>query len=258
MTPEKGSETVCDEEIRVMMEGLADFDESVFELVDYIGDRYGEQKAVVFNCIDIYSVLMRPFAGDYNHQLIMTAIAPDEIKKLYQYGLEHSRLTIEHCAKHHVLVAMEGHDFCMNTGCIMNPAAIRDIFFPFASAVNREIEKSGMIPFFHCCGNTWEIMDDFVRAGYKGYQSIQKSAQMDWKKVKERYGDKITLWTGVQCETLISGTMQDVQSEVTQSLADLMPGGGFIFGSTNSVQYGAKTDNYLKALELVREKGVYK
>jgi hypothetical protein len=36
-----------------------------------------------------------------------------------------------------------------------------------------------------------------------------------------------------------------------------MPGGGFIFGSTNSVQYGAKTDNYLKALEIVRNEGIY-
>ena len=80
---------------------------------------------------------------------------------------------------------------------------------------------------------------------------------MDTRRVKEKYGDVLTLWTGVQCETLVEGTLEDVESEVRRNLELLMPGGGFIFGSTNSVQYGAKTDTYLKALEVVRKYGVY-
>ena len=36
-----------------------------------------------------------------------------------------------------------------------------------------------------------------------------------------------------------------------------MPGGGFMVGSTNSVQYGANTDNYLYALEIVKKYGNY-
>jgi uroporphyrinogen decarboxylase len=80
---------------------------------------------------------------------------------------------------------------------------------------------------------------------------------MDNARVKMRYGDKLTMWTGVQCETLISGTLAETRAEVSRNLELLMPGGGFIFGSTNSVQYGAKTDNYLAALDVVRKKGVY-
>jgi hypothetical protein len=52
--------------------------------------------------------------------------------------------------------------------------------------------------------------------------------------------------------------MEQAEEEVRQNLEFLMPGGGFIFGSTNSVQYGAKTDNYLKALEVVRKYGAYR
>lgn len=96
-----------------------------------------------------------------------------------------------------------------------------------------------------------------MEAGYKGYQSIQESAGMDTRKVKEKYGDVLTLWTGVQCETLVEGTLEEVEREVRENLSFLMPGGGFIFGSTNSVQFGAKTENYLKALDVVREYGVY-
>ena len=83
-----------------------------------------------------------------------------------------------------------------------------------------------MIPFFHCCGNIWDIMDDFVAAGYKGYQSIQESASMDNARRKKMYGDKLTMWTGIQCETLIEGSLADVEREVTRNLDLLMPGGG--------------------------------
>jgi len=152
---------------------------------------------------------------------------------------------------------MQGYDFGMKSGCIFVPDSIRSLYVPVMKRTNALAEKAGLLSFYHCCGNIWEIMDDFVEAGYQGYQSIQESAGMDTAKVKERYGEKLTLWTGVQCETLVSGSLEEVEKEVLNNLEILMPGGGFIFGSTNSVQYGAKTENYLRALELVREKGIY-
>jgi uroporphyrinogen decarboxylase len=80
---------------------------------------------------------------------------------------------------------------------------------------------------------------------------------METKRVKKIYGDKLTLWTGVQCETLIDKTVAETQDEVRKTLEICMPGGGYVFGSTNSVQYGAKTENYLKALDVVKKYGVY-
>ena len=81
---------------------------------------------------------------------------------------------------------------------------------------------------------------------------------MDTARVKQLYGDRLTLWTGVQCETLIQATAEETAAEVRRNLRNLMPGGGFILGSTNSVQYGAKTENYLKALEVVHKEGIYR
>jgi uroporphyrinogen decarboxylase len=105
----------------------------------------------------------------------------------------------------------------------------------------------------HCCGRTWDILDGFLEAGWLGYQSVQKSAGMDWAKLKQEYGDRLTIWAGVSCETLIEGSREDVEHEVREGIDVLAPGGGFVFGSTNSVQYGANTENYLRALEIARE-----
>jgi hypothetical protein len=187
----------------------------------------------------------------------VSSLAPDELKKMYDAGLAYNKALLDYCSRYNVLIAMQGYDFAMNSGCILNPQTIRDIYFPFMRLVNAEIEKRGMIPFFHCCGRIWDILPDYITAGYKGYQSVQSSAGMDWKRLKKEYGDDLTIWAGVSCETLVEGSIDDVEREVSEALQYLMPDGGFIFGSTNSVQYGAKTDNYLRALEIVREEGIY-
>ena len=257
MTHSEGRFCISDNELEVIYKKAAQVDDSCFELIDYIGDKYGNEKAILMRSIDVVGFLEGCFGGDYSHKITLPLLCPDEIKKLYGACVLYNKTIIERCRKHNVIITICAYDFGMNTGCIISPGSIRDVYMPALKMVNHESEKAGMIPFFHCCGNIWDIMDDFVDAGFKGFQSIQESAGMDNKLVKQKYGEALTLWTGIQCETLVSGTMDETAAEVSRNLEILMPGAGLIFGSTNSVQYGAKTDNYLKAIEVVKEKGVY-
>lgn len=240
-----------------MKRATAPEDESVYELIDFIAERYAGKKAILCRSIDFHGTMHAPFYGDFEHDLVLTLTSPEELIRMHGVVLEKNRRLIEHCAKVGVNIMMEGYDFGMNTGTIISPDSIREVYMPVMKGINDIIVENGMIPFYHCCGNIWDIMDDFVAAGYRGYQSIQESACMDNEKVKRLYGDKLAMWTGVQCETLIAGSLADVEQEVSRNMELLMPGGGFIFGSTNSVQFGAKTENYLKALETLRKKGIY-
>ncbi len=233
-------------------------DKSQFEVIDYFGDKYGDEKAVLCRALDVFEVLTEPFGGDFSYKLIVPTINPDEVKKVYDVALDYNRQIIEHCAKHKIALCHQSSDFGMNTGCMMSPMVINDVFFPFMKMLNDEIYKNNMLPSFHCCGQITDILSSYIEAGYVSYQSVQASAGMVAKDIKAKYGDKLSLWAGIQCETLVDGSMYDVIKEVETSLVDLMPGGGFVFGSTNSVQYGAKTENYLKALEIVNSKGIYK
>ncbi len=250
-------DTLDEEDLEKAWEQVNQFDDSRFELLDYIADKYAGERAVLCRDMDIYSQLMNPFHGNYEENLILSITAPDEIKKLYDVCAAYNHHLIEHCQAKGVTLIMQGQDFGMNTGCILSPNSIRELYVPMMKRVNADAVEHNLIPFYHCCGNIWDIMDDFVEAGYRGYQSIQESAGMDTRKVKRLYGGKLALWTGVQCETLVQGTRAELEKEVFGNLEFLMPGGGFIFGSTNSVQYGAKTENYLRALEIVRREGIY-
>ena len=250
-------EELSEEDVARAEAAAVEMDESVFELLDYFGARYGEERAVLFRDLDIYSGMLEPFGGDYLHQMIVIGTAPEEIVRLrHALFLKNCRM-VERCAMSGVTVAMQGHDFCMNGGPIFSPGTFREVFLPLMGSLNEVIKAAGMHCFFHCCGDTTSLLKDFVDVGYEGYQSIQATAGVDYSHVKKTYGDRLTMWTGVQCETLVEGSREQVRDEVLGNLELLMPGGGFIFGSTNSVQFGANTDNYLYALDLVRKHGVY-
>ena len=255
--PPPGKESITDEEIARYRASLLDIDESQYELIDFIADRYASTRAVCFRGVADYGVLVSPFGGDGEHQLITIASAPEELMKLYDVAVDYDRILLDHCRRKGVFIGMTGHDYGGTNSCILNPKLIRRVFMPLHARVAALTREMGMIPFFHCCGAIYDILEDWMNAGYVGYQSIQGSAGMDMAVIKQRYGDRLTLWTGIQCETLVAATPKKAVEEVKRSLEICMPGGGFIFGSTNSVQFGAKTGNYLKAIETVRKYGKY-
>ena len=257
MDHSEGKLTLSDKELNEIYKRATVIDDSCFEVIEYFGKKYGKEKAIIARTMDVAGFLEGPFGGDYYHKIMLSMLCPEEMKKLYDACILYNKILFERCRKYNVLIAISSYDFCMNTGPIISPECVRDVYMPAFKLVNQEAENAGIIPFFHCCGKVWDILDDYVDARFKGFQSIQQSAGMDSTRLKKEYGDKLALWTGVQCETLTSGSLEDIENEVTRYLETMMPGGGFIFGATNSVQFGAKTDNYLKALEVVREKGIY-
>ena len=257
MTHAQAKESLTTQERKDYERQLLNIDYSQFEVFDHIAGHFAKEKAIAFRSLNPFHPLLDPFGGDEAHQLMMTAIAPDEIRQLWDVTVEYNRRLMEYVAARGATIVMSGIDFGSTNGCIMSPTTIRELIMPVIKRVADDAIKLGMIPMFHCCGCVWDVLGDWVEAGFKGYQSIQASASMEWKKVKQLYGDRLTVWAGVQCETLINGNSQQVEKEVMKALKDLMPGGGFIFGSTNSVQFGAKTENYLQALDLVRNHGVY-
>ncbi len=136
-------------------------------------------------------------------------------------------------------------DYGSSTGLLVNPGIFIEHIFPWLKAYCDEAHKLGIKMFKHCCGRTWDIFEYFIKAGFDAYESIQPTAGMDIKLLKEKYGNNITLWGGVSNEKLIGGTVKDVENDARYAIKHASPGGGFIYGASHSLAVGTSIENLL-------------
>jgi uroporphyrinogen decarboxylase len=109
----------------------------------------------------------------------------------------------------------------------------------------------------HTDGNVWDLLDDLTAIGIDGWHGIQPNIGMDLALLKERYGDKLCFFGGVNCETLISGTPEQVRKEVRYAIQHAAPGGGLVVTNSNVVQPGSRLENYFAMRQAIRDYGQY-
>lgn len=138
-----------------------------------------------------------------------------------------------------------------------NPEIFREYMFPWHKIYCQEAHRLGLKVIKHCCGNIWEVLDMLVEAGYDAYESIQSSAGMDIKRLKERYGNRLSLWGGVTNENLIGGTPEKIREDASYAIKYAAPGGGFIYGASHSLAVGTTYENLIAMKEAREQWGVY-
>ena len=67
---------------------------------------------------------------------------------------------------------------------------------------------------------------------------------MNLGQIKARYGRDFACMGGIQVETLVSGTPEEIEREVRHAMDHFKEGGRWIFGSSHSIAVGTKYDNF--------------
>ena len=101
------------------------------------------------------------------------------------------------------------------------------------------------------------ILDDFVAAGVNAWHGIQPPIGMDFSRLKEKCAGRLCLCGGVNVDTLVRGTPEQVVAEVKDALRVTAAGGGYVLSSGNLFPVGTKYENYLSLLAAAREYGRY-
>jgi uroporphyrinogen decarboxylase len=109
----------------------------------------------------------------------------------------------------------------------------------------------------HTDGNIMPILDQLVECRPHAIHSIDPQAGVDLKLVKSLVGDKVALCGNVSCAILQTGTVEDVIADSERALRDGMPGGGFVFCTSNTPFIGMPLENYLAMLSLRQRMGRY-
>lgn len=145
------------------------------------------------------------------------------------------------------------NDVAFNTGPFVSPADFREFMLPYLAEQVAHIRRRGMIPFVHTDGNILPILDDYLSLGAACFQSVDPMAGMDIAEVKRRCHGKMALMGNVQCSLLQEGPDEAIRQSALYCLEKASPGGGYIFGTSNTIFPGMPLRNYETMLQVFRE-----
>ena len=147
-----------------------------------------------------------------------------------------------------------GGDFAGNRPMI-SPEAYREFIVPEVCKVSRRIHDAGGWAINASDGDLWPVIDDFLSGcEVDGYLEIDMYAGMDLRRLKEEYGDHITLYGNMDCGTVLSFASPDEVAQLTREILDAGAGnGGHIFCASNAITASVPLANYLAMVNAYRE-----
>jgi len=153
-------------------------------------------------------------------------------------------------------------DFGMQTGEFAHPDLYRSLVLPYYRRYIEHIKSrnSRLKIFQHCCGSIFNVLGDMIDIGVEIINPVQTSAEnMDPKKLKDTYGDRVCFWGGgVENQRILPfGTPEEVAAQVAERVKIFKPGGGFVFAAIHNIQQKTPPENILAAFDTAYEMGTY-
>ena len=145
------------------------------------------------------------------------------------------------------------NDVAFNAGPFISPRQFSEFITPYLRRQVQHIRALGVIPFVHTDGNIMPILDDYLSLGAACFQSVDPMAGMDIAEVKRRCHGRMALMGNVQCNLLQDGPLEDIRASALYCLEHASPGGGYIFGTSNTIFPGMPLAHYEYMLDVYRE-----
>ncbi len=101
------------------------------------------------------------------------------------------------------------------------------------------------------------ILDSLLAAKPHALHSLDPQGNVDLAVMKKKVGDRVCLIGNVNCALLQTGTDEEVEADVRRALRDGMPGGGYVFGTSNCIYTGMELRRYEQMLSIWRSEGNY-
>ncbi len=148
-------------------------------------------------------------------------------------------------------------DYCFNDNPFLSPAMFDEFVTPFLARLVAGYRDMGFWVIKHTDGYIMPILDSLVAANPHALHSLDPQGGVDLAEVKRRVGDRVCLMGNVNCALLQTGTDEEAAADVRRALAQGMPGGGYVFGTSNCIYTGMSLARYELMLKIWREEGNY-
>ncbi len=186
------------------------------------------------------------------------AVRPELVARLYERVAQWNHRYIENAIEIGIDVIHVSDDWGMNDTMLFSPKMWWKLVYPAEKLTTDFVRMMGVPLSLHCDGYLMDVMEGVVQLGFQCLHPVQASAGMDPVQVKQRYGDKLTLYGGLDVRTVLGqGDAEGVCDEVRGVMRALKPGGGYIFCTSHMVQPGTPIEEVELAYQVALEESWY-
>lgn len=226
-----------------------ELDESQLELVQHIVKEMGGTHFILGRPGDGVFPIMR-----YTLEFLLLGMIdqPEVIKRIIEVETRYCIKVSEVLLDAGCDAVLPTSDLAGNNGPFMSPKMFREFIFPWLKAECDAVHARGKYFIKHTDGRIWPILNMMIEAGIDGWHGIQPRIGMTLPELQERYGGRLCFWGGVDVDTLVAGTPEEVTQEVRIACESAPREGGLVLTCGNSVMVGVKYENYLAQLRAAR------
>ncbi len=161
-------------------------------------------------------------------------------KMSVEYSKEAARLSVA-AGCHGMWIS---DDFGDSHSGFMSNDHFDELVLPHIAELAEYIDGLGVAVLLHSCGCINQYLPQLAQTKIVSIHPLQRTAKMDLKEVKEKYGDRFCIIGNIDSSrTLPYGTVDDVIAEVKEAIEIASPGGGFILASDHSLHDGIPIEN---------------
>ena len=224
-------------------------------IMDVIREKSGDKYFLMVHGDPTFAIPSGNNMVDFSFRMVDE---PDALKRETQDLVDHFLRRAEKYKEHG---ALDGFamcsDYCFNDGPFMSPAQFGEFVTPYLEQACAGYRQMGLYSIKHTDGNIMPILDQLVQAGPDALHSLDPQGGVDIAEVKRLAGDDICLIGNVNCGLIDTGTDDEVRESARYALTHGMPGGGYIFSTSNCVYTGMRLERYEMVLDVWREEGNY-
>ena len=229
---------------------------AVKRLLEIIRERTGDEYFIIMHGDSTFSIPDGERMMDFSIQMY------EEPEVLIEKSKISTANRLESASKLQGLGLLDCYALCADYCFNVNPFFTREQFDTFIVPPLRNLiagyREMGFFTIKHTDGNIMPILEQMVDCKPDALHSLDPQGGVDLAEVKRLVGDRVALIGNVNCGLLQTGTEEEVKADVLRSLNQGMPGGGYVFSTSNCVYTGLPLERYELMHSLWLEHGIHK
>ena len=229
--------------------------DEVRQLIDIVRQRTGDRYFLMMHGDPTFAIPEGDLLTEFCYQV---ADKPEEVHDEAQRRVDIFLEKAEILRRHGGLDGFAlCSDYCFNEGPFLSPSMFAEFITPYLKKTLDAYRALGFYTIKHTDGDIRPVLDQLVDANPHALHSLDPQAGVDIAAVKRRYGQQVCLIGNVNCGLLQSGTPEAIEENVRYALHHGMPGGGYIFSTSNCVYTGLPLSRYELMLDIWKREGNY-